>query len=396
MIYKAFQDLQLSQLGFGTMRLPLREDKSIDAEQAAAMTSEAIAKGVNYFDTAWPYHSGKSELVIGEILKQYPRESFYLADKFPGHQIAPSYDVKGVFERQLKKCGVEYFDFYLLHNVYENDVDIYTDPKWGIIDYFVEQKRLGRIKHLGFSTHADLPCLTAFLERYGKEMEFCQIQLNYLDWTIQRAREKYELLERHHIPVWVMEPVRGGKLAALDADSEQQLHALRPNASIASFGFRWLQGLDNVHMVLSGMSDMAQMADNVATFEHLDPLSPAEEAILFAAADKMKNSIPCTACRYCCDGCPQQLDIPDLLHKYNQLRTGSGSTIKMQLDAVPANKWPHACLGCGACAAVCPQKIAIPDELAAFAAELDKLPDWVEVCRQRAEAEARERASRGL
>ena len=149
-------------------------------------------------------------------------------------------------------------------------------------------------------------------------------------------------------------------------------------------------------MVLSGMSDMAQMADNVATFEHLDPLSPAEEAILFAAADKMKNSIPCTACRYCCDGCPQQLDIPDLLHKYNQLRTGSGSTIKMQLDAVPANKWPHACLGCGACAAVCPQKIAIPDELAAFAAELDKLPDWVEVCRQRAEAEARERASRGL
>ena len=142
--------------------------------------------------------------------------------------------------------------------------------------------------------------------------------------------------------------------------------------------------------------DMAQMADNVATFERLDPLSPAEEAILFAAADKMKNSIPCTACRYCCDGCPQQLDIPDLLHKYNQLRTGSGSTIKMQLDAVPANKWPHACLGCGACAAVCPQKIVIPDELAAFAAELDKLPDWVEVCRQRAEAEARERASRGL
>ena len=396
MIYKDFQGLKLSQLGFGTMRLPLREDKSIDAEQAAAMTSEAIAKGVNYFDTAWPYHGGKSELVIGEILKQYPRESFYLADKFPGHQIAPSYDVKGVFERQLKKCGVEYFDFYLLHNVYENDVDIYTDPKWGIIDYFVEQKRLGRIKHLGFSTHADLPCLTAFLERYGKEMEFCQIQLNYLDWTIQRAREKYELLEKHHIPVWVMEPVRGGKLAALDADSEQQLHALRPNASIASFGFRWLQGLDNVHMVLSGMSDMAQMADNVATFERLDPLSPAEEAILFAAADKMKNSIPCTACRYCCDGCPQQLDIPDLLHKYNQLRTGSGSTIKMQLDAVPANKWPHACLGCGACAAVCPQKIVIPDELAAFAAELDKLPDWVEVCRQRAEAEARERASRGL
>lgn len=130
MIYKDFQGLKLSQLGFGTMRLPLREDKSIDAEQAAAMTSEAIAKGVNYFDTAWPYHGGKSELVIGEILKQYPRESFYLADKFPGHQIAPSYDVKGVFEKQLKKCGVEYFDFYLLHNVYENSIAVYEDERW--------------------------------------------------------------------------------------------------------------------------------------------------------------------------------------------------------------------------------------------------------------------------
>ena len=159
MIYRAFQDLQLSQLGFGTMRLPLREDKSIDEELAAAMTAEAIAKGVNYFDTAWPYHSGKSETVIGEILKQYPRESFYLADKFPGHQIAPSYDVKGVFEKQLKKCGVEYFDFYLLHNVYENSIGVYEDARWNIIPYLLEQKKNGRIRHLGFSTHAGLPAL---------------------------------------------------------------------------------------------------------------------------------------------------------------------------------------------------------------------------------------------
>ena len=328
MIYRDFQDLHLSLLGFGTMRLPTTVAGAIDEDTTQAMVDYALAHGVNYFDTAWAYMQNLSETVVGRCLKKHPRDSFYLATKYPGHTLTCDPDPEDTFAQQLEKCQVDYFDFYLLHNVYENDVDIYTDPKWGIIDYFVEQKRLGRIKHLGFSTHADLPCLTAFLERYGKEMEFCQIQLNYLDWTIQRAR--------------------------------------------------------------------AQMADNVATFERLDPLSPAEEAILFAAADKMKNSIPCTACRYCCDGCPQQLDIPDLLHKYNQLRTGSGSTIKMQLDAVPANKWPHACLGCGACAAVCPQKIVIPDELAAFAAELDKLPDWVEVCRQRAEAEARERASRGL
>ena len=318
MIYRDFQDLHLSLLGFGTMRLPTTADGAIDEDTTQAMVDYALAHGVNYFDTAWAYMQNLSETVVGRCLKKHPRDSFYLATKYPGHTLTCDPDPADTFAQQLEKCQVDYFDFYLLHNVYENDVDIYTDPQWGIIDYFVEQKRLGRIKHLGFSTHADLPCLTAFLERYGKEMEFCQIQLNYLDWTIQRAREKYELLEKHHIPVWVMEPVRGGKLAALDADSEQQLHALRPNASIASFGFRWLQGLDNVHMVLSGMSDMAQMADNVATFERLDPLSPAEEAILFAAADKMKNSIPCTACRYCCDGCPQQLDIPDLLHKYNQ------------------------------------------------------------------------------
>lgn len=399
MIYTDFHGEKLSLLGFGTMRLPLVPGggpADIDGKTTADMVRYAMDHGVNYFDTAYPYHGGMSERVIGRVLKDYDRQSFYLATKYPGHQISDSYDPAAIFEEQLRNCGVEYFDFYLLHNVYEKSVETYSDPRWGIIDYFLEQKKNGRIRHLGFSSHGGVEMLENFLSGCGKDMEFCQIQLNYLDWTIQRAREKYELLEKHHIPVWVMEPVRGGKLAALDADSEQQLHALRPNASIASFGFRWLQGLDNVHMVLSGMSDMAQMADNVATFEHLDPLSPAEEAILFAAADKMKNSIPCTACRYCCDGCPQQLDIPDLLHKYNQLRTGSGSTIKMQLDAVPANKWPHACLGCGACAAVCPQKIVIPDELAAFAAELDKLPDWVEVCRQRAEAEARERASRGL
>ena len=169
------------------------------------MTSEAIAKGVNYFDTAWPYHGGKAELVIGEILKQYPRESFYLADKFPGHQVAPSYDVKGVFERQLKKCGVEYFDFYLLHNVYENSIAVYEDERWNILPYLLEQKKNGRIRHLGFSTHAGVPALEAFLEKHANEMEFCQIELNYLDWTLQQAKEKCELLNRYGIPIWVME-----------------------------------------------------------------------------------------------------------------------------------------------------------------------------------------------
>lgn len=292
MIYKAFQDLQLSQLGFGTMRLPLREDKSIDEELTAAMTDAAIRQGVNYFDTAWSYHSGKSETVIGKILQNYPRESFYLADKFPGHQIAPTYDVADIFERQLKKCGVEYFDFYLLHNVYENSIWVYEDVRWNIIPYLLEQKKNGRIRHLGFSTHAGLPALEQFLQRHGEEMEFCQIQLNYLDWTLQQAKEKCELLNRYNIPIWVMEPIRGGKLANLPESMTAELRMMRPEASAASWALRWVQQIPGVTMILSGMSDLAQMEDNLATFDHPQPLSSEETACLLRFAEQMKTPSP--------------------------------------------------------------------------------------------------------
>ena len=395
MIYRDFQGIQLSMLGFGTMRLPVLEDGQIDTAWTQTMVDYGMDHGVNYFDTACPYMQNHSETVVGACLKKHPRESFYLATKFPGHMVAERYDPADIFEQQLEKCQVEYFDFYLLHNIYENSIGVYDDPRWGIVDYFVEQKKRGRIRHLGFSSPAALPCLTDFLDRYGDKMEFCQLQFNYLDWTMQHGKEKYQLLEQRGIPLWVMEPVRGGKLASLAREDEQRLHALRPDDSIASFGFRWLQSFDNITMVLSGMSNMEQMADNIKTFDHLDPLSDAEQDIILAAAERMKNSVPCTACRYCCDGCPMGLDIPDLLHKYNQLRIGSGSSVKMQLDALPKEKWPAACIGCGACAAVCPQKIAIPDQLAAFAAELDKVPSWADVCKERAEAERREKASRG-
>ena len=178
MIYSDFQNKKLSLLGFGAMRLPLSGDGSIDKEQTRAMVRYAMEHGVNYFDTAYPYHGGKSEVVMGEILKEYPRESFYLATKYPGHQLASSYDPAAIFEEQLKKCGVEYFDFYLLHNVYEKSVDTYLDPKWGILEYFKEQKRLGRIRHLGFSSHGRVEFLKEFLDTCGDDMEFCQIQLN--------------------------------------------------------------------------------------------------------------------------------------------------------------------------------------------------------------------------
>ncbi len=387
MIYRKFQDKELSMLGFGTMRLPLNEDGSINKQLTEEMMDYALSHGINYIDTAWPYMANKSELVVGKILEKYPRDSFYLATKYPGHMIAEKYDPADVFERQLKKCRVDYFDFYLLHNVYENSLSVYEDPRWGIIDYFIEQKRLGRIKHLGFSSHADLPTLSAFVEKYGDEMEFCQIQFNYLDWTLQNCREKLAFLKEKDITVWVMEPVRGGQLVNLPEAEKAKLTALDSERSIASFGFRWMQQFDNIAVVLSGMSDMEQMIDNVATFDHYDPLSADEEAVVLDIAEHLKNSVPCTACRYCCDGCPMQLDIPYLISKLNQIRAGGGSTAAMQLDALPEDKLPSACIGCGACAAVCPQKLPIPDLMTEMNEELAKIPKWADICKQRAAAE---------
>ncbi len=387
MIFKEFQGKQLSNLGFGTMRLPLKADGTIDQSKMDAMVDYAMAHGVNYFDTAWPYHSGASEIAIGKSLSRYPRERWFLADKYPGHQISDSYDPAAIFEAQLKKCGVEYFDFYLLHNVCETSVDTYLDPKWGILDYFREQKRLGRIRHLGFSTHGRVEMIRRFLDICGKDMEFCQIQLNYLDWTLQNAGEKYELLTQRGIPVWVMEPVRGGKLAKLSDENEETLKALRPDASIASWGFRFLQGLPNVTMILSGMSNMEQMVDNVRTFSEENPINQSETDLLFRLAEGMKNQIPCTACRYCCDGCPVGLDIPLMMSLCSELRYAPTTVGAMPIDALPEEKRPAACLACGKCAQICPQGIPIPEIMAELTQILSGIVSWTELCRQREEAQ---------
>lgn len=376
MIYSKFQDERLSLLGFGAMRLPLLADGSIDEAQTAEMVRLAFEGGVNYIDTAYPYHGGKSESVLGRVLKAYPRESYYLATKYPGHQIAESYDPAAVFERQLAKCSVDYFDFYLLHNVNEQSAATYSDPRWGIVDYFIEQKRLGRIRHLGFSSHARPDCLGAFLDKYGAEMEFCQIQLNYLDWTLQDAKTKYEMLTERGIPVWVMEPLRGGKLAAargLEKPVEQ--------------AFRYLQSLENVQMILSGMSSIEQMQDNLRIFEQRSPLHQEEMQRLYQAAEGMKNSLPCTGCRYCCDGCPKGLDIPLLISAYNDMRFEPSFNVTMAIDALPEGKRPADCIACGACAAICPQKIDIPAAMKDFTAEISKQPSWADICRQRAAAQ---------
>ena len=383
MIYRDFQGLKLSALGFGTMRLPVLEDGSVNEPLAAEMVHYAMDHGVNYFDTAYPYHGGMSEVVVGKALADSPRDSFYLATKYPGHQISASYDPAAVFEEQLQKCGVEYFDFYLLHNVYENSIKTYMDPRWGIVDYFVEQKRLGRIRHLGFSCHGGLDILREFLDRYGDVMEFCQIQLNWLDWKLQDGKTKYELLTERGIPVWVMEPVRGGRLAKLDESSEEKLKALRPEESVAAWGFRFLQNIPGVTMVLSGMSNLEQMKDNIRTFSAEKPLSTEEKELLFAVADGMKNTIPCTACRYCCEGCPKGLDIPSLLSTYNELRTVPSINAAMFVEGLEEDKKPSACISCGKCARICPQNIDIPAAMKDLTERISKMPRWADECKKR-------------
>lgn len=388
MIYRQFKDKKLSLLGFGTMRLPLLENGEVDEEQVSRMVKYAAEHGVNYYDTAYPYHNCKSEVIIGKALKQLPRESFYLATKYPGHQIASSYDPAGVFEEQLRKCNVDYFDFYLLHNIYENSLKTYTDPRWGIVDYFVEQRKKGRIKHLGFSCHGMLDTMKTFLEIYGSEMEFCQIQLNYLDWTLQNGKEKYELLSERNIPVWVMEPVRGGKLAKIPADERLK------GGSDASWAFRFLEELPNVTMILSGMSNMAQMEDNIKTLSAPAPLSDEERAALFEIAEGMKNSVPCTACGYCRADCPKKLDIPKLLSLYNDMKFSPSNNVGMAIDSLSEDERPGACVSCGKCARTCPQKIDVPAAFKDFTALLETVPHWADMCKQREEAARRLREQR--
>ena len=391
MLYTEFQGKKLSMLGFGAMRLPTNEDGSINEALTQEMTDIAIAQGVNYFDTAYPYHGGMSEVVMGRALAKYPRESWHLANKYPGHQIASEYNPADIFEEQLKKCGVEYFDFYLLHNVYEHSMNVYLDPKWGILEYFKEQKRLGRIKHLGFSTHGRLDNLRAFLDIAGDDMEFCQIQLNWLDWTLQEAKEKVELLNERSIPVWVMEPVRGGRLCKLTEDEEKTLRNLRPEESVAAWSFRFLQDIPGVMMILSGMSNMEQMLDNLKTFAEEKPLSRSERETLLQMAEGMKQSVPCTACGYCLKSCPMGLDIPTMLATYNELKFAKVTNASMLYELMPADKQPSACIKCGACRMMCPQHIPIPVKLGELSAILDDMPKWVDISKQREEAAKRMR-----
>ena len=375
MIYRDFCGKKLSALGMGCMRLPVTDDKnsSIDKSATREMIDYAIKNGVNYFDTAWGYHDGESENIVGEILSEYPRDSFYIATKFPGYDVSNMTKVEEIFEEQLKKCRVDYFDFYMFHNVCESNIEEYLDRQYGIYDYLMKQKENGRIRHLGFSTHGTLDTMKRCIDAYGKDMEFCQIQLNWVDWKMQNAKAKVEMLKEQGIPVWVMEPVRGGKLATLEEEYANELKTLRPDATPAEWSFRFLQSIPEVVVTLSGMSDMKQLIENIATYSEEKPLSEKETEKLFSVADAMtsKTTLPCTACRYCTTHCPMELDIPNLIDLYNEhIYSGGGFLAPMAIGSLPDDKKPSACLSCRACEAVCPQNIKISEMMSDFVEKL--------------------------
>ncbi|MBR4163537.1 MAG: aldo/keto reductase [Solobacterium sp.] len=386
MIYSDFLGMKLSRLGFGCMRFASNpETGEIDQEKVNRMFDLAIQAGVNYFDTAYPYLDGKSEIAMAEALKKYPRESYYIADKFPGHSLPGPVDNIALFNLSLKKCNTDYFDFYLLHNITEWSIKVYEGEEYHIIDDMIQMKNEGKIKYFGFSFHGGPKLLEEVLTKYEGVFEFVQIQCNYLDWTLQDAKQKYDIITKHGLGVWVMEPCRGGKLANLSDENKAILRQFSDNSD-ASYAFRFLQGLDNIKVILSGMNEVEQVEDNLKTFAEYNPLSDEEQKTLFEIAEGMKSSVPCTACRYCCKGCPMELDIPYLIECYNDYKYAPSMMSSMRIDGLDDDKKPAACIQCGQCTHACPQGIKVPEILAELADLYEKGPRWTKTHKDRGDA----------
>ena len=367
-------NLTLPLLGFGMMRLPRlkAQGAEIDLAEAERMFRRALEAGVNYFDTAYFYHNGLSEKCVGSVLSKIPRDSFYLADKMPVRALRKEADVKRIWEEQLAKCKVDYFDFYLLHNL---NRDRWEDvKKFHVYEFLKERQKEGKIRKLGFSFHDEPEVLKTIADAH--DWDFAQIQLNYLDWTLYRSKEQYEILTERSIPVVVMEPLRGGALASLNAEANKVFKAADPNVSPASWAFRFAGSLPNVICVLSGMTKMEHLEDNIKTFTDFKALDDRERAVIenALAAYRKTGAIPCTACRYCTP-CPVGVAIPRIFGLYNHYKvTGNHMQFRMIYDKLSEDERASACIQCGACLKKCPQKINIPEELAKIDAELQRRP----------------------
>lgn len=353
---------EISRLGYGGMRFPKNGDE-VDVEEAVKLLRKAYDMGVNYFDTAVVYHKGESEKIFGKAFEIYDRSSYYLADKMSIWVCKDEQEMKDLFERQLKTLKTDYIDFYLVHSLNRNHYQ--KVKEFHCVEFLQEMKRQGKIKHLGFSFHDTYPVFTQILNDY--DWDFVQIQLNYLDWQNQGAEQLYRELEKRNLPCMVMEPVRGGYLATLDEQRAKPFLEMEPNRSIASWAIRWVESLPQVTVVLSGMSDMAQLEDNVSLLTNFEPMNEKElEAVAKVVEEIRKvNDIPCTGCRYCMD-CPMGVDIPEIFAIYSRLKIfgKDKSFVEDYKEVMENGNGAEHCVGCQQCMNHCPQSIEIPDKLA--------------------------------
>lgn len=362
--------MNTKKLGFGLMRLP-QTDGEINMEETKKMVDYCMKHGFNYFDTAYPYHGGKSESAVKEVItKRYERASYYLTTKLPIWNVKNREDMERIFEEQLERTGAGYFDIYLLHAMDREKAEFCDEN--GVWEFVRELKEKGKIKHLGFSFHDTAQVLDEILTAHP-EAEVVQLQINYCDWddTIIQSGLCYETARKHGKPVLIMEPVKGGTLARLAPSLEEMLKETDKKASIASWAIRYAASLDGVLTVLSGMSDMEQLEDNVSYMKEFKPLTDQERKTLKAMTDELKKlpQIPCTSCRYCVEGCPQQINIPSLFGKYNHCQVfHDRERLKKEYESQTKDSGrASACIACGQCEAKCPQHLSVIEHLKAVA-----------------------------
>ena len=360
---RKFKDTEVSLLGLGTMRLPCKtalkreNNPMIDYKKGQELVDLAYENGVNYFDTAYMYHVGKSEKFIGTALKKYPRDTYFLADKMPIWMCTKKSDVEKIFKKQLEKTGHDYFDFYLLHSLGKDNFE--KCEKYGVYDFLLKMREKGKVKNIGFSFHGNLDDLHNIVAAH--HWDFAQIQMNYLDWKNQDAEAQYNILTEVGIPVIVMEPVRGGQLADVSEEINDMFQKARPGKSAASWAMGFVASHSNVLTVLSGMNSVEQLNDNLATFTNFVPFSERELKIC-SNAEAMINKndvIPCTGCDYCGD-CPKGVKISSIFAVYNKIKTGEYTIPQGKEEYAKIDGNCDDCIACGKCANHCPQGIEIP------------------------------------
>ena len=368
------------KLGFGLMRLPLTDanDKgSIDIEALKEMVDAFIEQGFTYFDTAWMYCAFKSEDAVKEALTdRYPRDRYTLTTKLHASYLKKKEDRDRIFEEQRQKTGVEYFDYYLIHAIDQELYSIYNEMD--CFNWLIEKRKQGLVKHIGFSYHDSAEFLDQVLTEHP-EMEFVQLQMNYLDWESAevQSRKCYEVASKHGKPVIVMEPVKGGTLADVPAEVRESFAAYHPDLSVPSWALRFVASLDNVAMVLSGMSNMEQLMDNISYMKEFVPMNAEETELVHKAAEMIKDSIaiPCTGCSYCTEGCPMQIAIPDLFRVYNKSKRGEISDVEADEEyrqLTESGGKARECLACGQCQVACPQHLEIINYLKDVAKCMEK------------------------